>query len=96
VALVGESGSGKSLTALAALNLLLYNTLITCDEMVLQGHNLLPLTEKDWCKNVAVVALIIFPRLIASLNPVMTIGAQIMEVLTQHFELPKKKSKNAP
>ena len=93
VALVGESGSGKSLTALAALNLLPYNALITCDEMVLQGHNLLPLTEKDWCKIRGRRIGIIFQDPIASLNPVMTIGAQIMEVLTQHFELPKKKIK---
>jgi ABC-type microcin C transport system duplicated ATPase subunit YejF len=91
VALVGESGSGKSLTALAALNLLPYNALSSCDEMTLQGHNLLPLTEKDWCKIRGRRIAIIFQDPIASLNPVMTIGAQIIEVLTQHFELPKKK-----
>ncbi|MDD5228555.1 MAG: dipeptide ABC transporter ATP-binding protein [Methylococcales bacterium] len=88
-ALVGESGSGKSMTALAALNLLPYNANVQSDLMRLQSENLSQLSEKNWCKIRGRRLSIIFQDPIASLNPVMTIGQQIAEVLTLHFELSK-------
>jgi ABC-type microcin C transport system duplicated ATPase subunit YejF len=88
-ALVGESGSGKSMTALAALNLLPHNAIVKADSMRLQNTNLVQLSEQEWCKIRGRKIAIIFQDPIASLNPVMTIEAQIAEVLNLHFNLSK-------
>jgi ABC-type microcin C transport system duplicated ATPase subunit YejF len=91
-ALVGESGSGKSMTALAVLNLLPHNAVVQ-SYMRLQNENLSQITEKDWCKIRGRRIAIIFQDPIASLNPVMTIGQQIAEVLNLHFKLSKNELK---
>jgi peptide/nickel transport system ATP-binding protein len=92
-ALVGESGSGKSMTALAALNLLPHNAVVKTDSMRLQNEDLAQFSENDWCKIRGRKVAIIFQDPIASLNPVMTIGAQIAEVLKLHFQLSKNEIK---
>ena len=92
-ALVGESGSGKSMTALAALNLLPYKAVVKTDALRLQNENLAQLSEKEWCQIRGRKMAIIFQDPIASLNPVMTIGAQIAEVLKLHFQLSKNEIK---
>ena len=92
-ALVGESGSGKSMTALAALNLLPHNAIVESETMRLQNENLSQLSENDWCKIRSRRIAIIFQDPIASLNPVMTIGQQISEVLNLHFKLSKTELK---
>lgn len=92
-ALVGESGSGKSMTALAALNLLPHNATVKSDVMRLQNEDLAQLSENDWCKIRGRRIAIIFQDPIASLNPVMTIGAQIAEVILLHFNLSKNELK---
>lgn len=92
-ALVGESGSGKSMTALAALNLLPHNAVMKTNSLRLQNEDLAQLSENDWCKIRGRKIAIIFQDPIASLNPVMTIGAQIAEVLKLHFQLSKNEIK---
>ena len=89
-ALVGESGSGKSMTALATLNILPYNAVVDSAVMILQNDNLAHFTEQEWCKVRGRRIAIIFQDPIASLNPVMKIGAQIAEVMKLHFDLPKQ------
>ncbi|MDQ5939816.1 MAG: peptide/nickel transport system ATP-binding protein ddpF [Pseudomonadota bacterium] len=89
-ALVGESGSGKSMTALAALNILPYNAVVDSTVMILQNDNLAHFSEQEWCKVRGRRIAIIFQDPIASLNPVMKIGAQIAEVIKLHFDLPKQ------
>ncbi len=93
-ALVGESGSGKSMTALAALNLLPHNAFVQRDSMRLENEDLSQCSEKEWCKIRGRRIAIIFQDPIASLNPVMTIGQQIAEVVTLHFNLSKLEIKN--
>jgi ABC-type microcin C transport system duplicated ATPase subunit YejF len=93
-ALVGESGSGKSMTALAALNILPYNAVVDSAVMILQNDNLAHFTEQEWCKVRGRRIAIIFQDPIASLNPVMKIGAQIAEVMKLHFDLPKQAIKH--
>ncbi len=92
-ALVGESGSGKSMTALAALNLLPQNAFVESETMCLKNEKLSQLTEKEWCKIRGRRIAIIFQDPIASLNPVITIGQQITEVLNLHFKLSKNEIK---
>ncbi len=92
-ALVGESGSGKSMTALAALNLLPPNAVTHTEKMTLQTKNLVNLSEKEWCKIRGRRIAIIFQDPIASLNPVLTIGKQISEVIALHFDVSENERK---
>jgi peptide/nickel transport system ATP-binding protein len=86
-ALVGESGSGKSLTALSVLRLLPANAQLTADSICLQAQELLSVSELDFCKIRGKRIGLIFQDPMSSLNPIMTIGEQIAEVLSIHFAL---------
>ncbi|PKM12138.1 MAG: ABC transporter ATP-binding protein [Gammaproteobacteria bacterium HGW-Gammaproteobacteria-10] len=89
-ALVGESGSGKSITALSVLRLLPGNARITAAAIDLNGDNLLARPEFELCRIRGGRIGLIFQDPMSSLNPVMTIGRQIEEVLATHFSLSKK------
>src|SRR5262249_50312006 len=84
VALVGESGSGKSLTALSILKLLPDVANIAAGRFSLNGVDLAAMSDAALAavrgNNVAVI----FQEPIASLNPLMHVGAQIAETLRLH------------
>ena len=88
-ALVGESGSGKSMTALSVLRLVPPNAKITAQSINLQGDKLLTHSELELCKVRGRRIGLIFQDPLSSLNPVMTIGSQIAEVINIHFSLAK-------
>ena len=89
-ALVGESGSGKSITALSVLRLLPNNAQIQADAIYLHEDNLIKRTEIELCKIRGRRIGFIFQDPMSSLNPVMTIGSQIEEVIKIHFALSRK------
>ncbi|HVV69138.1 MAG TPA: ABC transporter ATP-binding protein [Patescibacteria group bacterium] len=98
LALVGESGSGKSLTALAILQLLPGNARMTMHSQIfLAGQKTLnaPIQDLLSLPEVALRKIrgrrvgIIFQEASTALNPVLTIGEQINEVLRRHFKLPR-------
>jgi peptide/nickel transport system ATP-binding protein len=89
-ALVGESGSGKSITALSVLRLLPPNARIQARAINLQGDNLLRRSEYELCRIRGRRIGLIFQDPMSSLNPVMTIGDQIEEVIKLHFDLPQQ------
>ncbi|MGA0615809.1 ABC transporter ATP-binding protein [Paracoccus sp. KR1-242] len=82
-ALVGESGSGKSLTALAIIGLL-PEGMKAEGRVDLDGTNLLPLPERQMCRIRGKRIGMIFQEPMTALNPLMTIGDQVAEVLRQH------------
>ncbi len=91
VALIGESGSGKTMTALAVPYLLppaaqLANT----SQIIFKGQDLLNLSEVDFQKIRGRQIGLVFQEPMTALNPVLTIGNQIGEVLKKHFKLSKK------
>jgi ABC-type microcin C transport system duplicated ATPase subunit YejF len=92
-ALVGESGSGKSMTALSILRLVPPNAKITAQSINLQGDELLTHSELALCKIRGRRIGLIFQDPLSSLNPVMTIGSQIAEVINIHFKLSKNELK---
>ncbi|MFW5443385.1 MAG: ABC transporter ATP-binding protein [Methylococcaceae bacterium] len=94
-ALVGESGSGKSITALSVLRLLPNNAKVITQAMTLNNENLLNITENDFCKIRGKRIGFIFQDPMSSLNPVMTIGEQIAEVMQIHFDYSKTEIKLA-
>ena len=85
-ALVGESGSGKSLTALAMIGLLPPD-MRASGEVMLDGHNLLALPERALCAIRGKRIGMIFQEPMTALNPLMSIGAQVAEVLRLHAGL---------
>ncbi|MEN9660729.1 MAG: hypothetical protein RLZZ443_658 [Actinomycetota bacterium] len=92
LAIVGESGSGKSTTAMGLMNLLASNArisgsvMIKGEEMVGAKQNLL---RKFRGKEVAYI----FQEPMTALNPVYTIGFQIVETLRNHFEMGPKEAR---
>jgi ABC-type dipeptide/oligopeptide/nickel transport system ATPase component len=85
IALVGESGSGKSATALSFARLLPEPpAVITADAMVLNGHHILEMNERELRTIRGKEIAYIFQEPTTSLNPVLTIRTQIAEALALH------------
>ncbi|MGI6246232.1 MAG: dipeptide ABC transporter ATP-binding protein [Pseudochelatococcus sp.] len=89
VALVGESGSGKTLTALSTLGLLPRNAVFSADAATVRGKDLTRLTHAQWRDLRGSDVGIVFQEPLSSLNPVLTIGDQIGEVLYYKQRLPR-------
>lgn len=83
--IVGESGSGKSMTSLALMNLLPKNSVRTADLLKFGGHDLLAMEKRDFVRSIAGKRMaMIFQEPMTSLNPVYTIGRQLIETMTMH------------
>ena len=80
-ALVGESGSGKSMTALSILRLLPEAGRIADGKVLLQDRDLLALPEAAMRAVRGRRVAMIFQEPATALNPVLTVGRQIMEVI---------------
>jgi peptide/nickel transport system ATP-binding protein len=88
VALVGESGSGKSITSLSIMRLIPSPPGEIVDGQInFEGRDLVKATEDEMCKIRGNDISMIFQEPMTSLNPVLTIGEQITEVLTYHQHL---------
>lgn len=85
--IVGESGSGKTLTALSIAGLLPANARMTGGRITFGGRNLQELDEKQISKVRATELAVIFQDPTSFLNPVMRVGDQIAEILTDNPEL---------
>ena len=83
-ALLGESGCGKSMTALSLMRLLPDGIRIADGEVVLVTENVLALPEREMRLVRGGQIAMIFQEPGLSLNPVMSVGAQIVEVLALH------------
>jgi peptide/nickel transport system ATP-binding protein len=87
--IVGESGSGKSVTSLAFLGLLSENAILD-GEIFFKEKNLLTISDKEFEIIRGKKIGMIFQEPMSSLNPTITCGKQVYEVLKQHTELKKK------
>jgi peptide/nickel transport system ATP-binding protein len=83
-AIVGESGCGKSMTALTLMRLLPETGRVTAGSVRLDGVELLALPETRMRDVRGRRAAMIFQEPATSLNPVLTVGTQIAEVLARH------------
>ena len=84
LAIVGESGCGKSLTALSILSLLPAAAQIVGGQIQLQGADLTAMDDVALREVRGNRASIIFQEPVASLNPLMRVGAQVEEALRIH------------
>lgn len=80
VALVGETGCGKSITAKAMLGLLPSNARIVSGRVVFEGRDLLRLPEDELQRIRGRKIAMIFQDPATALNPVFTVGEQLMDV----------------
>ena len=91
LALVGESGCGKTVSALSILRLLPEPPAkITSGEIIFAGRDLLSLNAKQLREIRGNKIAMIFQDPMTSLNPVLTVGEQLIETLLRHKSLNKK------
>ncbi|WP_211745840.1 ABC transporter ATP-binding protein [Paenibacillus sp. Marseille-Q4541] len=84
LAIVGESGSGKSVTSKSIMKLLAKTAKIKSGSILFEGKELTGLPEKQMQNIRGKEIALIFQDPMTSLNPTMTIGKQIYEVLKKH------------
>ena len=89
--IVGESGSGKSISALSILGLLPKNiSEITSGTITFEGEDLVNLSNKSFQNIRGRKISMIFQEPMSALNPSMTCGKQVFEILERHTSLSKK------
>ncbi len=91
--LVGESGCGKSLTALSILRIL-PDIAVAKGEILFNSKNLLALDNEEMRGIRGKDISMIFQEPMTSLNPVLSVGCQIAEALTAHFDISKTDAMN--
>jgi oligopeptide/dipeptide ABC transporter ATP-binding protein len=93
VAVVGESGCGKSVTALSILRLIGPPGVIEAGAVELEGRDLLALSEKEMRSVRGNRISMIFQEPMTSLNPVYTVGWQIVEAVRLHKKASRKEAR---
>jgi oligopeptide/dipeptide ABC transporter ATP-binding protein len=89
--IVGESGSGKSVTALSIMGLLpTPPARVAAGSIVFQNQNLLRLSDAALRRMRGPGMAMVFQEPMTSLNPVLTIGEQVMETIRAHESLPPR------
>lgn len=87
LAIVGESGSGKTMAARAVIRLLPPGVTQTAGRILLEGRDISALGDAEFRKLRGPGVGMVFQEPMASLNPAMSIGAQMAEGLARHFGL---------
>lgn len=91
--LVGESGCGKTVTGLSIIRLIRKPGRIVSGEIWFEGKNLLELSELEMRSIRGNGISMVFQEPMTSLNPVFTVGSQIMEVLHHHLDISKAEAR---
>ena len=97
LAIVGESGCGKSVTAKTIMGLVMTppGEIKEGSQVIYRDKNILEQSEKEWEKYRGAKCSMIFQDALTALNPTMNIGKQIMENITNHYNVSKKDAKRA-
>ena len=90
VGIVGESGSGKSVTMKAVLGILPENATIKADSLKLHDTEMTKLSEEEYRKLRGTDMTMIFQDPMTALDPVMTVGKHMEEVLRRNLGLKNK------
>ncbi|MFX3632539.1 MAG: ABC transporter ATP-binding protein [Candidatus Pristimantibacillus sp.] len=95
LAIVGESGSGKSVTALSVMRLLGGNGRIDAGKIEFEDKDIMKLDDKQMRDIRGHKISMIFQEPMTSLNPVFTIGYQMMEAIQLHLKQSKKEARTS-
>jgi peptide/nickel transport system ATP-binding protein len=90
VAIVGESGCGKSVTCLSIMGLNPRQNTVTTGEAIFKDRDLLTLKQEEMRKVRGNEISMIFQDPMTSLNPVHTVGRQLLEAVQLHEKVPKQ------
>ena len=93
LALVGESGCGKTVLCKSMLKILCEKGRIRQGEILLEGKNLIPVTEREMTALRGGDIAMVFQDPMTSLDPAFSVGEQIAEVLRIHKKLSKEDAK---
>lgn len=95
LAIVGESGSGKTATALSILRLNPEPPCVyTGGEILFEGRDLLAMREKEIRRVRGKGIAMVFQDPMTSLNPVRTVGGQIVEAIVQHEQISRSDARD--
>lgn len=93
IGIVGESGSGKSVTSLSIMRLLGRGGRVKKGNILFNGEDILPLSDDRMCDLRGNEISMIFQEPMTSLNPVFTIGNQMIESIRLHLGFNKKEAR---
>lgn len=91
--IVGESGSGKSISSLALMGLLDSKSSKVQGSALFENQDLLTLKEKEFRKIRGAQISMIFQEPMSSLNPSLSCGYQVLEIILQHQKVSKSEAK---
>lgn len=91
-AIIGESGCGKSVTALSILNMLSGKGKVKSGKIIFKENDILKYTEKQMLKIRGEKISMVFQNSMTTLNPLFTIGNQMVEMIRYHKHLSKKEA----
>jgi peptide/nickel transport system ATP-binding protein len=94
IGIVGESGCGKSVTSLSIMRLLGKHGYVKNGSILFNGKDLAKISEAEMREIRGNEISMIFQEPMTSLNPVFTIGNQMMEGIRLHMKLGKKEARN--
>ena len=92
--LVGESGAGKSVAAFSILNLIAKPGYIAGGQILFEGKDLAAMSERELRKIRGNRIAMIFQDPMMTLNPVLTIGTQMVEAILAHRKISKKEARD--
>lgn len=90
--IVGESGSGKSVTCMSIMNLLQEPGKIISGEVLFKGRDLVKISEHEMQSIRGAQMSMVFQDPMTALNPVYTIGNQMVEVIRKHRRVGKQEA----
>jgi peptide/nickel transport system ATP-binding protein len=93
LAVVGESGSGKTMTFLSALGLAPAGVRVAAGEVLLNGQDLTKTAPETLRAQRGAVIAMVFQDPLTALNPVFTIGAQIVEIIRAHRRTSRREAR---
>ena len=93
LALTGESGAGKTTVGLAVLNLLPYPGRITAGRISFNETDILTLSPEEVRRLRGREIAMVFQDPVTGLNPVLSIGEQVEEIITAHLSVSKREAR---